>query len=84
MRRAARVDTTARDLTKLARELGAHVVLLNGVVDALIYWRGAVHVVDFKSPGGHLTPAQQRLVIDGFPVKFIATEQQLKDLLGVG
>jgi hypothetical protein len=83
MRRAAKVDTTAKELTTLARKLGAQVLLLNGVIDANIYYRGQLHAVDFKSPKGHLTPAQQRLVIDGFPLKFVSSEQQLKELLGL-
>ena len=83
MRRRARTDATAKDLTQLARELGAKVVLINGVIDALIYWRSTWYVVDFKSKGGSLTPAQQRMVIDGLDVKFISTADQLKALLGV-
>ena len=84
-RRAARVDTSASALVKTARELGAYVVPLNSIVDCLIYWRGVWHVVDWKSPGGHLTPAQQKLVIDtgGAGVKFISTEAQLRELLNV-
>jgi hypothetical protein len=70
MRRAAKVDSTSKALTALARQLGAQVLLINGVMD-------------FKSPKGHLTPAQQRLVIDGFPLKFVSNEAQLKELLGV-
>jgi ATP-dependent exoDNAse (exonuclease V) beta subunit len=83
MRRAAKVDSTSKALTALARQLGAQVLLINGVIDAVVYYRGITHVVDFKSPKGHLTPAQQRLVIDGFPLKFVSNEAQLKELLGV-
>ena len=82
-RRAARIDSTAKDLTTLARRLGADVMLVNGTVDALIHFRGRVHVVDFKSKGGTLTPDQAKWVAKGFPIKFVSDEQQLKDLLGV-
>jgi hypothetical protein len=84
MRRAAKVDQTAKGLVTLARELGAYVVILNGVYDANLYWRGTLYAIDWKTPKkAELTTAQQKLVIDGFPLKFVSTEQQLRELLGV-
>jgi hypothetical protein len=83
-RRAARIDATARDLTRKARDLGADVLPLNGTVDALVLYRGRVLVVDWKSKGGTLTDDQARLVARGWPIHFVSTEQQLCDLLGVG
>jgi hypothetical protein len=83
LRRAARVDNTARELTKAARAVGAQVEPLNGVVDALVLHRGRVFIVDWKSKGGTLTPAQAKLVASGWPISFISTEDQLFTLLGV-
>ena len=82
-RRAARVDSTAKDLTTLARRLGADVEPINGTLDCLLLWRGVVHVIDWKSKGGTLTERQAKLVARGWPIRFVSTEQQLKDLLGV-
>jgi len=36
--------------------------------------------VDWKSKGGELTPAQQRLIARGFPVRFIQRPEQLDAL----
>jgi hypothetical protein len=83
MRRAARVDNTAKELTKAAKQLGADVLTLNGVVDALLLFRGRVWVIDWKSKGGTLTPAQAKLVASGWPIAFVSTEDQLFTLLGV-
>jgi ATP-dependent exoDNAse (exonuclease V) beta subunit len=83
-RRAARIDSTARDLTKTARSLGADVLPLNGIVDCLVLHRRRVFVVDWKSKGGTLTEDQAKLVARGWPIHFVSTEQQLIDLLGVG
>jgi hypothetical protein len=33
-----------------------------------------------KSPGGLLTPAQQRMVLRGFPVRFIGKPEQIDAL----
>lgn len=83
-RRAARIDSTARDLVKHARELGADVLPLNGIVDALVLYRGRILVIDWKSKGGTLTDDQAKLVARGWPIHFVSSEVQLRDLLGVG
>jgi ATP-dependent exoDNAse (exonuclease V) beta subunit len=55
VRRAARVDQTANALVKQARQLGAIVIPINGVVDALLFYRGQWRVVDWKSGGARRT-----------------------------
>ena len=82
MRRAARVDTTAKDLVKCARQLGCVVLPVNGVIDALLFKGEKVWAVDWKSPGGTLTPAQAKLVAQGAKIYFVSTQQQLMDVLG--
>ena len=82
-RRAARVDTSSAALVKTARELGAYVVPINGVFDCVIHWKGRIFCVDWKSKGGQLTTAQQRLLVDRFPLELISTEQQLRELLSI-
>jgi uncharacterized protein (DUF697 family) len=82
MRRAARVDTTAKDLVKCARQLGCVVLPVNGVVDALVWHRGQTFAIDWKSKGGTLTPAQAKLVAQGAKIYFVSTQQQLMDVLG--
>ena len=81
MRRAARIDTTAHALVTRARAFGADVLILNSVVDALIWWRGRWYVVDFKSKGGKPTKAQSLLVQRGCRIDFVSTPEQLDALL---
>lgn len=83
MRRAARVDSTATDLVKAARQLGCLYLPLNSVVDGLLLHRGRVFVVDWKSRGGDLTPAQGRLVAAGWPICFVSSVEQLQRVLGM-
>jgi hypothetical protein len=54
--------------------------VLNGVVDCLLVLGSTVVVVDWKSPGGQLTPDQGRLVARGVPIKFISQPTQLDAL----
>jgi ATP-dependent exoDNAse (exonuclease V) beta subunit len=82
MRRAARIDNTAKDLVKAAKQLGADYLPLNAVIDGILYHRGAVYLVDWKSPKGTLTDDQARLTARGWPVRYISTIDQLQQLLG--
>jgi hypothetical protein len=83
MRRAARIDNTAKDLVKAAKQLGFRHHHLGGVLDCLLMdKRGRVHLVEWKSPGGTLTPDQVKLVAAGWPVRFVQDVHQLQQLLG--
>jgi ATP-dependent exoDNAse (exonuclease V) beta subunit len=83
MRRAARIDATATELVKHAKALGADYLPLNGVLDGILYHRGRIFLVDWKSPQGTLTPAQARLSARGWPIAYCTTTDQLERLLGV-
>ena len=80
MRRAARVDNTAKALRAYAESLGFVVVPINGVIDCLLVWGDTVRVVDWKSKGGTLTPDQIKLVAKGVPVRFVSTPEQVQAL----
>jgi hypothetical protein len=80
MRRAARVDNTAKELRAYAESLGFVVVPINGVIDCLLVWGDTVRVVDWKSKGGTLTPDQIKLVARGVPVRFVSTPAQVDAL----
>lgn len=90
MRRAAKIDSTARELVAAARQMGAKVLVLNGVIDAAIYQRGVVHLVDFKTAKGKkrprvtLTTAQERLLDEGWPIHLISDVAQLEALVRTG
>lgn len=81
MRRAARIDNTAKPLIAYAQSIGFDYLSLNGVVDGVLALGGfRCCVVDWKSPGGDLTPAQTKLVARGYPVRFISRTEQLDAL----
>jgi len=80
MRRAARVDATAKELRAYAESLGFVVVVINGVVDCLLVWGDRVFIVDWKSKGGTLTSEQARLTAKGVRIRFISTPLQLDQL----
>lgn len=62
MRRAGNRDRVERDIVAALRACGRHVTLLSaavdGVPDALVTWPGGFALLEFKSPGGKLSPAQ--------------------------
>lgn len=81
MRRAARVDTTAKDLRAYAESLGFLVLPINGVIDCLLQYGALTFVVDWKSKGGELTKDQAKWVAKGAVIRFISTPSQLEQLL---
>ena len=80
MRRAARIDNTAKDLIAYAKSLGFDYEPVNGRFDGVLALGPIAICVDWKSPQGLLTPAQQRMVARGFPIRFISTPAQLDRL----
>ena len=82
-RHAARIDATAPALVKLAKQLGADYLPINGTVDGVLRHRGVYRLIDWKSPGGTLTDAQAKLVARGWKIDFISNEQQLRELLQI-
>ena len=79
MRRAARIDATAKNLIAAAKHLGLGYVSVNGVFDGLLFLGEAIRVVDFKTPGAAtLTEGQGRLLAQGLRVVFLSTIPQLE------
>ena len=87
MSRAEKIDSTDRELVKAARQMGAKVLVLNGVIDAALLIRGRVERVDFNTPCGKkqprvkLTEAQARLLNEGWPIRLVADLDGLKRIL---
>lgn len=73
-----KVDTTAKALTAHAKTLGLGVVPLGGAIDAVVWYRHVVRLVDWKTPGEGLTESQGRLLVAGCPINFVATTEQLE------
>lgn len=78
--RARKIDNTATALVAYAKSIGFDYLPINGEVDGVLAWGQRAIVVDWKSKGGELTPAQQRLIARGFPVRFIQRPEQLDAL----
>jgi hypothetical protein len=82
MRRAFanRVDNTSKALIAHAKALGFDYEPVNATFDGVLALGHIAVCVDWKSAGASLTPAQQRMVARGFPVKFIHKPEQLEAL----
>lgn len=76
--RARKVDATQKESVKLMRYAGFDVLLINGVIDAIVFSRiqHKIWLMDFKSEGGRLTEAQQKLVDAGWPILFPKSPQE--------
>ena len=78
--RINRPDTGSKELIKYAEDLGFVVHGEGGAIDSYLAWGQQIVAVEWKSPGGTLTPKQQRIIAKGFPVRFISRPEQLEQL----
>lgn len=76
-----RQDSTASALIAEAKAYGAKYLPLDGVVDGALFFRGNVYVVDWKGQRTKLTKRQSALLSEGFPIWFVRTSEQLRELL---
>ena len=61
--------------------IGAQYLPLDGAVDGLLLHRGKTFIVDWKSPGATLTDTQAKLSASGWPIVYLSTVDQVKELL---
>lgn len=78
--RRAKVDSTHGEIRATLRRLGWRVKdvhTVKGFIDMVAYHpaRGLVILVDAKTNKGRLTEAQERLVADGWPIKFLRSAE---------
>lgn len=78
--RVNRPDNGSKELIAYAKSLGFDYEHLGGAIDGALAWGERAILVEWKSKGGTLTPAQQRLVARGFPMRFISKPEQLDAL----
>lgn len=84
MRRAARTDATHAEIRDTLRELGCDVLDTSnypGFVDLLVLRRGALHLVEAKTPLSkkgrfEKTAKQQQLEARGFPVVYLRSRDE--------
>lgn len=88
MRRAAKVDAVQREVVAHLRAIGADVRHLHavgqGCPDLLVGYRRATYLLEVKSPGGSLTPAQVAWHRDwkGLPVAVVHSVEEALDAIG--
>jgi len=70
MARARQADRNQSEIVSTLRQLGAHVVVLGGVVDLLVWAGGRWWVCDVKNTEGRnrLTSTQQGMIQAGLPI----------------
>lgn len=76
-----RVDATAKGLILEAEAYGARYLPINGVIDGVVWFKGSVYLVDWKSAKTPLTKAQMNLVKAGWPIWFLRDSASLRELL---
>jgi hypothetical protein len=65
------LDANQGEIVAALRQVGARVLLINGTIDALVWFRKGLYLVDFKSgPKAPRTKAQRALVAEGWPLVF--------------
>lgn len=74
------MDNTSKALIAHAKALGFDYEPVNATFDGVLAWGTTAVCVDWKSPGGTLTPSQQRMVARGFPVSYVSKPEQLDAL----
>lgn len=82
---ANKVDVTAKALIAHAKTLDGvqDYCPINGVIDGLLLINGRIAAVDWKGDDGALTPAQQRLIVKGWPIHFCATPERLEGIVAI-
>lgn len=78
--RVNRSDTGSKALKAYAESLGFVAHSEGGTVDCYLAFGDRIVAVEWKSKGGTLTPRQQRLLVRGFPIRFISSAQQISAL----
>lgn len=78
--RINRRDTGSKELEAYAASIGFGVAHIGGDWDCDLYLGRFVAPVDWKSPTAPMTPKQQKLILKGFPLRFISTPAQLDQL----
>lgn len=75
-----RTDNGSKALIAYAQSIGLEFDPIGGKLDGFVWLGRQVRLVDFKSKGGELTPAQSRLIARGAPIHFISSPSQLDAL----
>jgi hypothetical protein len=78
--RINRRDNGSKELEAYAKTLGFGVAHIGGDWDCDLYLGSRVIPCDWKSATAPMTPKQQKLILAGFPLRFVSSAQQLEQL----
>lgn len=78
--RVNRRDNGSKELEAYAVSLGFGVAHIGGDWDCDLYFGRHVIPCDWKSATAAMTPKQQKLILKGFPLRFISSAEQLDRL----
>jgi len=81
MRRAAKRDTTEREIVAALRKVGALVLRLDRF-DLLVFYRGRFFMFDAKTGKGRATFAQETLIAEGWPLSYVRSPIEALALIG--
>lgn len=78
--RINRRDNGSKALEQYAKDLGFGIAHIGGDWDCDLFWGRTVIPTDWKSETAPMTAKQQKLVLAGFPLRFIGRVEQLDAL----
>lgn len=80
-RYAARRDANEPEIFRALRDVGALVLPLDKF-DALVLFRGKIHMMDCKVKKGRATKNQDKLINEGWPLAFVRDELSALKMIG--
>src|SRR5262245_44619126 len=80
-RYANKRDATEPDIVQALERVGAKVKRLDAF-DLLVLYRNVLFMIDCKSPKGRATMSQERLIAEGWPLRYAETPEEALQAIG--
>lgn len=80
--RAQKRDLTEPEICEALTEAGCKVMKLSRF-DLLVFRGNRLYMLDCKSPGGKPTDSQEKLITEGWPLKFVRTPEEALEAVGL-
>lgn len=80
--RAAKRDITESSIVEGLRKCGYKVIRLDYFDLLVLAPSGFVFLLECKSPGGRVTPTQNEMIRDGWPLHFVKTVEEALEACG--
>jgi hypothetical protein len=81
---ARKVDANQKEIVQALRAVHAHVLVVNGDVDLVVFYRGRWVVLDVKNEQGRnrLTPTQKEMLDAGVPLMIVHSVEDALHAIG--